>query len=115
MEGIIISTAFFGSIFGIVYVFLTTRNKERLSLIEKGADASLFEYKSTKFSLSKFILNIALLFVGIGIGIFCGGFLHEVIGIGKDIAMPSTIFIFGGLGLIVGFFITRKLDKADND
>ena len=32
----------FGTIFGIFYLYLSTRNKERLSLIEKGADASIF-------------------------------------------------------------------------
>jgi hypothetical protein len=32
----------FGSIFGVFYLYLSTRNKERLALIEKGADASIF-------------------------------------------------------------------------
>ena len=34
--------ALFATVFGIMYVFYTTRNKERLALIDKGADASLF-------------------------------------------------------------------------
>ena len=32
----------FGSIFGVFYLYFSTRNKERLALIEKGADASIF-------------------------------------------------------------------------
>jgi hypothetical protein len=32
----------FGSIFEVFYLFFSTRNKERLALIEKGADASIF-------------------------------------------------------------------------
>jgi len=32
----------FGSIFGIFYLYYSKRNIERLSLIEKGADASIF-------------------------------------------------------------------------
>ena len=35
----------FASLFGIIFVWLSTRNKERLALIEKGADASLFTVK----------------------------------------------------------------------
>ena len=41
MEVIIIGIIF-GSIFGVFYLYFSTRNKERLALIEKGADASIF-------------------------------------------------------------------------
>ena len=36
MEEVLIPLIVFSSIFGMVYVYLNTRNKERLSLIEKG-------------------------------------------------------------------------------
>ena len=41
MEEFIVMLILFGTIFGIAYVYLTTRNRERLALIEKGVDASL--------------------------------------------------------------------------
>jgi hypothetical protein len=41
METLIAFIALFATVFGIMYVHYTTRNKERLALIEKGADASL--------------------------------------------------------------------------
>jgi len=41
-EGIVIPASLFLTIFGIVYLYFSTRNKERLALIEKGADASNF-------------------------------------------------------------------------
>lgn len=116
MDVVIVFLALFGTIFGIAYVFLTTRNKERLSLIEKGADATLFERKGTKFSIAKFILNIALLFVGIGVGIFLGWIAAESFGATRhnEVYIMSSVFVFGGLGLITGFFVTRKIEKADN-
>ncbi|MEQ8470300.1 MAG: DUF6249 domain-containing protein [Marinoscillum sp.] len=114
MEPLIVFLALFATIFGIAYVFLTTRNRERLALIEKGAEASMFERKGTKFSIAKFILNIALLFVGIGMGIFSGAFLNDNMGLDYEIAVPSMIFIFGGIGLIAGFFVTRKIEKSDD-
>ena len=42
MEVLVAFIAFFATVFGIYYVHITTRNKERMALIEKGADASLF-------------------------------------------------------------------------
>jgi hypothetical protein len=114
MEELISFLAFFGTIFGIAYVFLTTRNKERLALIEKGVEASLFNTKGSKFSIAKFILNIALLFIGIGIGIFLGNYLSINLDMKEEVAIPSMLFVFGGLGLVVGFFITRSLEKKED-
>lgn len=113
----IVFLALFATIFGIAYVFLTTRNKERLMMIEKGADASLFERKATKFSIAKFILNIALLFVGIGTGIFTGWTIAKAVGDGynNEVYVMSSVFVFGGLALITGFFITRKIEKSDDE
>ena len=125
MEPVIVFIALFATVFGVMYVFFTTRNKERLAMIEKGADASLFDRKGSSFSIAKFILNLALLFIGIGLGIFTGSligtdtrFNGEIVSQGlttldMEITIPSMIFIFGGLGLIAGFFITRNIEKAD--
>ena len=41
--------ALFAAIFGIMYVYYTTRHKERMALIEKGADASLFNTGKESF------------------------------------------------------------------
>ena len=114
MEEFIMMLVFFGTVFGIVYVYLTTRNKERLALIEKGADASLFSHKGSGFSIAKFILNIALLFIGIGIGIFLGNYVTTVSRLQEEVAIPSMLFIFGGLGLVAGFFVTRRLEKDED-
>ena len=113
MEETIAMLIFFGTLFGIMYVYLTTRNRERLALIEKQMDASVFSHKGGGFSISKFILNVALLFIGIGIGIFLGNYLHTVTGIDDEVAIPSMLFVFGGLGLVAGFFITRKLEEKE--
>lgn len=113
MEEILIPLTFFGMTFGITYVFFTTRNRERLALIEKGIDASLFNSNKPKFSTSKFILNIAVLLIGIGTGIFTGNYIHHVSGLDKDVAIPSMLFIFGGIGLLVGFFVTRRLESEE--
>ena len=113
MEPLIVFLALFGTIFGIAYVYLSSRNKERLALIEKGVDASLFNTKGSKFSIAKFILNLALLFMGIGAGIFIGDLLSDSLNMKEEVTIPSMLFIFGGLGLVVGFFLTRNLESKE--
>ncbi len=107
MEGPVIVLIIFGTCFAILYVFFTTRNKERLALIEKGADAKLFKTGTNHNWTGMVILNIALLAVGIGIGVLLGSLL-EMSGMDDDVAYPSMIFVCGGLGLLGGFFASRK-------
>ncbi len=110
----LIPLSVFGCIFGIFYLFIAARNKERMALIEKGADASIF-YSSKEKRVTPiwkvFLLNLSLLLMGIGLGIFIAGILHQVIGVDADIAYPGTIFLMAGVGLFTGFTMTKNLDK----
>jgi len=111
-EELIIIPVFFGTIFGIYYLFITSRNKERLALIEKGADASIFYGKNGVMSTTRtIVLNIALLLIGIGAGTFVGGMMSQYGGLDEEIAMPGAIFLFAGLGLLASFFITKKMSE----
>ena len=108
---IIIVPAIFGVFFGIYYLYISSRNKERLALIEKGGDASIFF--NTKKTLTPtwkvLVLNLAILMMGIGLGIFIGYMLHSVLLLPEEIAYPGTIFLVGGVALFTGFFVTKKL------
>ena len=101
---ILVPLFLFSSIFGVVYIFLTTRNKERLALIENGADASLFKSGSAKNFGGVIVINIALLAIGIGVGVLIGNVLENG-GMDEDIAYPAMVFICGGLGLLVAYFL----------
>jgi hypothetical protein len=111
--GAIISIGFFLSVFGIVYLFLSTRNKERLALIEKGADAGIFmKGKQNGSSVGKvIILNFALLLMGIGIGVFIALLLTAYTRLDTDAIYPAAIFTMAGLGLFIGFYMTKRLEK----
>lgn len=116
MEGILIPISFFLFVFAIVYLYFSTRNKERMALIEKGADASIFvrgKAEKTAPVWKVLVLNLALLLMGIGAGIMIGGTLEAILRVDEDIAMPGSIFLMAGTGLLVGFFLTKKLDKED--
>ena len=112
MEALIVFIIF-SIVFGIFYLFINARNKERLALIEKGADASIFYGKNKRVTpmWKVIIVNLALLMIGIGAGIFLAGILHYTLGVEEDIAYPGTIFFMAGLGLFMGFYLTKKLNE----
>lgn len=103
---ILVPLSFFALIFASLYIHLTTRNKERLALIEKGADPELFKSKSTTGSgYSSFKLGLFL--IGIAFGIVAGYFLHEG-GMEEVASYFSMIFLFGGIGLVLSFLLQGK-------
>ncbi|HBC77512.1 MAG TPA: hypothetical protein DEO60_08500 [Bacteroidales bacterium] len=112
METLIAFIAFFATVFGIMYVHYTTRNKERMALIEKGADASLFNTGKEGRSLvnwGKFALKIGMLLMGIGLGIIVGAILESAaLFPSEEAGYFSMIFIFGGLALVLYYLIDRK-------
>lgn len=109
---ILIPLSLFLSIFGIFYLYLSTRNKERLALIEKGADASIFMKGRQHAPTGRIIiLNLALLFIGIGVGVFIALLLSTYTSLNQDAVYPATIFTMAGIGLFVGSFLTRNLEK----
>ena len=116
MEGAVFFITSFGTLFGFVYLFLTTRHKERLALIEKGADANLFysekSKQSSNWSWAKFTLKIGMFLMGIALGIFFAVLLSKADFVGRR-EQPaiyfSLIFFFGGLSLLLYYiFMDRK-------
>lgn len=108
----IIVPLFIAAFFGIFYLYFSTRNKERLALIEKGVDASIFmRSKQVTAPIWKvFILNLALLLMGIGLGIFIALIIENYTTLDGAI-YPATIFLMGGLGLFIGFHMTKNIEK----
>ncbi|MGC1204967.1 MAG: DUF6249 domain-containing protein [Flavobacteriaceae bacterium] len=109
MVEILIPISLFLAIFGMVYLYLSTRNKERLALIEKGADASIFNLgKRTGSSWKVIVLNLAFLLMGIGLGVFIANLLVTYTTLDEDAVYPALIFFMAGIGLYVGFTQTKK-------
>jgi hypothetical protein len=112
MEVLVAFIAFFATVFGIYYVRVTTRNKERMALIDKGADASLFntgnEGQTSLFNWNKLTLKIGMFFMGIGAGIIAGAILDSNDVMRDGPGYVSMIFLFGGLSLVLFYLIDRK-------
>jgi hypothetical protein len=112
MEGLVGFIAFFATVFGVYYVHITTRNKERMALIEKGADASLFntgnEGRTSLFDWSKLTLKIGMLFMGVALGIIAGAILESMQVMPDGPGYVSMVFLFGGLSLVLFYLVDRK-------
>jgi len=119
MEVAFVFVSLFIIVFGIFYLHYSTRNKERLALIEKGADASIFfsakaaQKKSSVPIWKILILNIAVLLMGIGVGVFIGSILDTYTLIEEGVAYTGSIFLMAGLGLFVGFTLSKKLVEKE--
>jgi hypothetical protein len=100
---------FFGSLFGVLYFYFTTRNRERLALIEKNADPALFKVEPTNV-FKKFSIKIGMLFIGGGFGVLVGNILTVSTRLEEPVAYISMIFMFAGAGLILSYFVARKVD-----
>ncbi len=111
MEPIVITVSFFAAIFGIMYMYYTTRNKERMALIEKGADASVFypgKEKKGQINWGRFTLKTGMFFMGIGAGIIVAAIMSNAGVLNEGANYPSMIFLFGGLSLVLFYIIDRK-------
>jgi len=104
--GVLIPFAFFALVFGSLYVHLTTRNKERLALIEKGASPELFKAKPDGNSNYR-TFKLGLFFIGVALGILSGYLLTES-GMQEEAAYFSMIFLFGGIALAASYFLQKN-------
>jgi len=105
LEGLLIPLGLFAMIYGIVY--LSVRRKERMALIESGQDAKIFNMESNA-SIS---LKFSLLLIGLGLGALVGYILEESTAMEEGISYFSMILLFGGVGLLVYYFLARKKPK----
>ena len=110
----VVFISLFVVIFGIFYLFFSTRNKERLALIDKGADASIFvRARNSNGGSGLFwkilLLNLSVLLMSIGLAIFIASFMVHSMNMYEEVAYPGTIFLLAGIGLYVGFTMTKRV------
>src|SRR3569833_452721 len=104
MAGIIISTAFFAMIFGIVNLY----KRERMAMIERGMDPRRYKPQSAPYHTLKW----GLLLIGAGVGLFLAFLLDRSVFTRTEDDNQATYFaliaIFGGLGLFTSFRMEKK-------
>lgn len=101
---VLVLAIIFGSIYGIIQ--LNYQHKERRMLMDKGADPSIFNVPKVQKATS---LRYGLLLIGIALGIFIGSLISEAEMMTQEAAYFSMVFLFGGLALVISFFVERKM------
>ncbi len=105
MEDIFISLGVFAAAFGIVYVAVTAKNRERLAMIDKGINP--FEHKKVK-SNTYVLLKWSMLIIGLGLGVFIGSLFASYTTLQDEAAYFGSILLFGGMGLLIAFLMSKK-------
>ena len=105
LRDFLVSVAAIGAIFGILYVFLLTRYKERMALMERGLSPNEF---NSKKSVQSATLRVGLLLVGISIGILLGNFVAKHFAVPTEGAFIAMMFLFGGISLIISYSIEKR-------
>ena len=108
LGAVLISIVLFAAVFGIFFLWISSRHKERMALIEKGASAEKI-FGDPPQRAKKWILNLGILACGIALGVLVGYGL-EHLGMADDQAYPASIFLFGGAALVAAYFISRKVN-----
>ena len=103
----LVGIAFFLVVYGIFHLYV--RRKERLALIDKGLTASIVNSEANVAPSLKY----GIFCIGIAIGFLLGELLCEYTHINEGVAYLSMIFLFGGIGLVVYYFIARKHKRTE--
>lgn len=99
----LIPIVLFAATFGILYIYFTSRSKERLALIEKGSKADIFYNTKTDSNVLKF----GVFLLSISLGILKGYLFVRFTELSEGVAYSSMILLFAGLSLIVFYFIDK--------
>jgi len=104
---ILVPLGFFAMIFGIIYIL--ARRKERLTLIQHGADAKTLKMDKQSNDSLKF----GLLLIGVAVGILLGNLLSQTSDIQEEVAYFSMTFLCGGISLLIYYFLNKHQNKQN--
>ncbi len=74
------------TIFGIAYLYITSKSKERIALIERGMDPNLAN--------SDFLVRVAIIAGGAALGLIAGDLMPGKYG-------PLVAILFAGIALVI--------------
>lgn len=97
-----------------LYLYFSTRHKERMALIESGRDAKIFKEERPRYGTNS--LKFGLFFVFVGVGLFTGIMIETQ---GLDVPEASVtiplVLISAGAALLVYYRLVREHVEEDND
>lgn len=139
MEEVLVPIVVFSCIFGISYVFINARHKERMFMMENGFDIRKLQSKS---NIYRYLMTLGFLSVGVGLGLIVGFTIsnvyysafnsyewhtyYETINNVKELhskllhhndsafAIAPSILFFCGISLIASYSFDKKNNKNED-
>jgi hypothetical protein len=97
----------------IMYRRIEARKTERMAMIERGVDPSLFMVNEQEGTRKYSALRTGMMFAGIGLGLFTGAIVSQNV---EEHLIPLVIIapsiLFAGVGLIGYHLIAKKIEKS---
>jgi hypothetical protein len=87
------------TVFGIFYLYVTSKNRERLALIEKGMDPNL--------ARSDFWIQVGIIGGGAALGLIAGDLIPGEYG-------PLVAIFFAGAGLVAYNILKKRKSKINS-
>ncbi len=102
-----------GSILGFVHI--RGRNAERLAMIERGIIPQEIEKPEKKSNRYPALRN-GLVMIGLAVGFLVGMLIDPLLDSywASGLTLIVMAILFGGVGFIVYFFLSRKMEHADD-
>ena len=104
----------FASIIIFTYMYFSSRNRERMALIERDKDASIFASDGPKSTGSN-SLKYGILAISIGLGIFLANYFERNAILDDEVAYFSLIPIMAGLGFLLYYFVISRIVATSKD
>lgn len=97
----------------ICYWVLTGKHKERMAMIERGIVPE--EAERQKANPNRYIaLRNGILMISLALGALVGFILDPYItNINNYVVLPATTILFGGIGFVSYFFLSRYLEQKE--
>lgn len=97
----------------ICYWVLTGKHKERMAMIERGIVPE--EAERQKANPNRYIaLRNGILMISLALGALVGFMLDSYItNISNYVVLPATTILFGGIGFVSYFFLSRYLERKE--
>ena len=108
ITSIVITLALFATILLSLYYYFRARNQVKMAMIEKGYQPP---QKSNGTNKSLRSLKFGTFFIGIGVGIFFGYLMTAFTVINPVVSYFFMILLFGGVGLVINYYLESKINK----
>ena len=105
LENVITSLVLFGAVFGLIYVYIVSRHRERMAVLERNLTESPFRSLENAN-----LLKFGIVSLGIAVGVIAGYILYEC-GLDENFSYTAMVFLFGGISLIIAFFVMQRQNK----